>query len=91
MSLTKRERSALATGLNKFKLNDAHVFDTTPIDLHLSALEQANAICIVLGIAVGSDEDTAVRAIHIDRALDAISTLIGLAALTSDVGTGETA
>lgn len=75
--------------ITDFTFNDTRVFGCTSKDLLNCSLEQAHALCLVLSTAVdhpyaSTDEEIALRAPHISIALDAIGTLLGLAAMAAE-------
>lgn len=78
------ERAAVAA-MNGFTLNDTRPFDTTPIDLARSCVDEAQALCLVLSTAVeelanNPREESPLRSIHIGRSIHAIGTLVALSA-----------
>ena len=86
----RTERRAAYANLTGFRFNDVVVFDGSPTDLAIGALQQAHAVAVVLSAAISEtiEPETgqcAVYAHHIDACLSAIRTLMGLSAFAMDV------
>jgi len=81
-AMYERQQAAVHA-LNSFKINETSAFDTTPLDLAYSTLDQAHVLLLVLGISVeelsrNPSETSPLRNIHVGRAIDAIGTLVSL-------------